>query len=167
MNNALLDSVIDFKEIGIDFKDKPIIIGGLAMEFYGIRKHGDDIDFIITDRDYQTLRKKYPNHKKDIWGDFGILYNGYEMFRSIWKFDYCYYQENCIEFDLYKIISMDMLFRMKVFAMNSGEKHFRDVELIKEYFKRKQNSGYKMYMDANIDRYLSVKDGIILNGDYM
>lgn len=36
------------------FESKPILIGGMAMEYYGIRKSGADIDLVIRDEDYQT-----------------------------------------------------------------------------------------------------------------
>ena len=39
----------------LQFSSKPILIGGQAMEYYDIRKSGKDIDFVITDKDYQIL----------------------------------------------------------------------------------------------------------------
>ena len=41
----------------LQFSSKPILIGGQAMEYYEIRKSGKDIDFVITDKDYQSLAK--------------------------------------------------------------------------------------------------------------
>lgn len=32
-----IDSAIDFSVLGVNFEDKPIIVGGLAMEYYGLR----------------------------------------------------------------------------------------------------------------------------------
>jgi hypothetical protein len=58
-----------------------------------------------------------------------------------------------------------MLLRMKVFAMPAGEKHIKDVELIKEYFLQFQNKEYDKFMNDNIDRYLAA-GGLIVNGDY-
>ncbi len=72
MNERELESTIDIQRLGYAFLDKPVIVGGLAMEYYGLRKHGDDIDFIVTDRDYQRLKVKFPDHRKDVWGDFGF-----------------------------------------------------------------------------------------------
>jgi hypothetical protein len=162
----LIDSAIDFSTIDIQFADKPIVVGGLAMEFYGIRKHGNDVDFIVSNRDYLKLEKKYRHQRKDMWGDWGIQIPGYEMFRSIYRFDYEYYGDGAIEFDRYKVISIDVLFRMKVYAMDAGEKHKNDVELLKQYFNRRQNTAYKKYLDENVNRYIHAKDGTILNGDY-
>lgn len=167
MQEKDIDAIIDFSKIGIVFQDKPLIVGGLAMEYHGVRKHGDDIDFIVSNRDYKTLRSKYPHDRKDMWGDFGIKANGFEMFRSIYRFDYDHYCLGSIEFTRYKIVSLDMLFRMKVFAMDADEKHQKDVQLLKQqYEKLFQNKTYKAYLDAHVDRYLAVPGGTILNGDY-
>jgi hypothetical protein len=166
MSFLTTDIDIDLSEIDIIFEDKPIVVGGMAMEYYGIRKHGDDIDFIVSNRDYLKLEKRYHDCRKDMWGDFGIRNNQYELFRSMYKFDYPYFNKGAIVFDEYKMVSIDMLFRMKVFAMGSEEKHTKDVELLKEYFKQFQNMEYQNYMNQNVERYLKVDKGLILNGDY-
>jgi hypothetical protein len=163
-NNPL--EIINLKELKISFSDKPIIVGGMAMEYYGIRKHGDDIDFIVSNKDYMKLEARYRECRKDMWGDFGVRVNEYEMFRSMWKFGYNYFDSGSIEFDQYKIVSIDILFRMKVFAMDAGEKHKNDVELLKNYFMKFQNPEWNDYMNNNIDRYLKAENGLIINGDY-
>jgi hypothetical protein len=164
-NNNALD-IIDLGKLDIIFDDKPIIVGGMAMEYYGIRKHGDDIDFIVSNRDYKKLETHYHDFRKDMWGDFGVKVNDYELFRSMWKFDYQYFNKGSIEFDQYKIISIDMLFRMKVFAMDAEEKHKKDIELIKEYFMQYQVKEYVDLMENNIERYLKHDKGLIINRDY-
>jgi hypothetical protein len=163
-NNPL--DIINLNEIDIPFDDKPIIVGGMAMEYYGIRNHGDDIDFIVSNNDYMKLEKCYRNCRKDMWGDFGIRVNEYEMFRSMWKFDYNFFNVGSKEFGQYKIVSLDILFRMKVFAMDADEKHKKDVELLKKYFMQFQNQEWNDYMNKNIDRYLKAEKGLIINGDY-
>jgi len=166
MEKSKILEIIDLNKLEISFFDKPIIVGGMAMEYYGMRKHGEDIDFIVSNRDYLQLEAKYRNFRKDMWGDFGIRVNEYELFRSMWKFDYKYFNNGVIEFDEYKIISIDMLFRMKIFAMDAGEKHKKDIELLKNYFMQFQNKEWNDYMNENIKRYLKVENGLIINGDY-
>lgn len=39
------------------FSNKPILVGGMAMEYYGLRKSGNDIDLVVSDEDYQTLAR--------------------------------------------------------------------------------------------------------------
>jgi hypothetical protein len=161
-----LETTIDIQRLGYEFLDKPLIVGGLAMEFYGLRKHGDDVDFIVSDRDYQRLKVKFPENRKDVWGDFGNLVNGFELFRSIYKFDHAHYSLDAIELTNYKIVSVDMLFRMKVFAMGVTEKHDHDVELLKEYYKQFQNRKYQEYLDRHVDRYVSSETGIFVGIHY-
>lgn len=166
MNELELETTIDIQRLGYEFLDKPVIVGGLAMEYYGLRKHGDDIDFIVSDRDYQRLKAKFPDNRKDVWGDFGILVDGFELFRSIYKFDHDHYSLGAIELVNYKIISIDMLFRMKVFAIGVAEKHDCDVRLLKDYYQRFQNREYQAYLERHIDRYLSSETGIFMGFSY-
>jgi hypothetical protein len=166
MNELELESIINIQKLGYEFLDQPVIVGGLAMEYYGLRRHGDDIDFIVTDRDYQRLKARFPENRKDVWGDFGLLVNGFEMFRSIFKFDHAHYSLGAIEMTNYKIVSVDMLFRMKVFALGVAEKHNRDVGLLKDYYKRFQHREYQEYLDRHVDRYLSSADGIFVGIHY-
>lgn len=65
----------------LSFHSKPILIGGRAMEYYGIRDSGMDIDFVITDEDYQELAKRYPEMRKDLYGDLGVKIAQFELWR--------------------------------------------------------------------------------------
>jgi hypothetical protein len=110
--NAIAEA-IDLSQIGISFSTKPIIHGGAAMEYYGLRKRGADIDFIITGEDYDKLVKLYPDNKKDIWGDLGIVAGQYELFRSIYRFDYHFFAADAHEYSEFKVISFEKLFFLK------------------------------------------------------
>jgi hypothetical protein len=155
-----LERIINIQTLGYAFLGKPVIVGGLAMEYYGLRKHGDDVDFIVTDRDYQRLKVKFPNYRKDVWGDFGILVHGFELFRSIYRFDHAHYSSGAIELMNYKIVNIDLLFRMKVFALGVAKKHDSDVQLLKGYYQRDQNPDYRTYLERHLDRYTSSENGI-------
>lgn len=166
MDELELEAIIDIQRLGYEFVDKPVIVGGLAMEYYGLRKHGADVDFIVTDRDYQRLKVRFPDRRKDVWGDFGLLVDGFELFRSIYKFDHGHYSLGAVELTNYKMIGIDMLFRMKVFAMGVAEKHDCDVQLLKEYYLRFQNPAYQKYLEKHIDRYTSSETGIFVGVSY-
>jgi hypothetical protein len=47
----------EFNKNSLSFKKKPVLIGGMAKEYYGLRKTGMDIDLVISDEDYQILEK--------------------------------------------------------------------------------------------------------------
>ena len=52
--------IIDLSKLDFTFQTSPLLIGGKAMEYYGLRQAGNDIDFVITSADYQRLSQKYP-----------------------------------------------------------------------------------------------------------
>ena len=166
MDELELERLINIQKLGYEFLDKPVIVGGLAMEYYGLRRHGDDVDFIITDRDYQRLKVKFPDNRKDVWGDFGILVHGFELFRSIYRFDHAHYASGAIELTNYKVVNIDLLFRMKVFALGVAKKHDCDIQLLKEYYQRDQNPEYRDYLERHIDRYTSSENGIFVGISY-
>lgn len=60
-------------------KSKPILIAGQAMEYYDMRKSGKDIDFVITDKDYQNPAEKFPKKRKDLYGDLGVTVDQFEI----------------------------------------------------------------------------------------
>lgn len=56
------------KLLNYKFLDKPLIVGGYALQYYGIRKAGHDIDMMISLRDWKKLIKLYPNNINDHGG---------------------------------------------------------------------------------------------------
>jgi hypothetical protein len=125
---------MDFVEINFDvleysFKKPPLLIGGKAMEYYGLRKSGLDIDLVIDSEDHSILKMKYPNNVKDLYGDIGICEYGFEIWNQICTFDYDYLKEKAIENKNYLIISLDKLLFLKALAMEIPKYH-KDLELV-------------------------------------
>ena len=42
-----------------EFKDKPLLLGGGAMEYYNLRKTGKDLDIMISKRDKSSRMTRY------------------------------------------------------------------------------------------------------------
>ncbi|EMS69218.1 hypothetical protein [Ruminiclostridium cellobioparum] len=120
---------IDFKKLGYKFKSKPLLIGGMAMEYYGLRKSGDDIDFVVTNEDYRELSTIYPNNLKDLWGDLGVCIYQFEIWKTICLFNYDYLSHGSVEENDFLVISMEKLLFMKALAMDV-EKCHKDLQLI-------------------------------------
>jgi len=132
----LQENCISIKDLNVNlsnfkfiFSSKPLLIGGKAMEYYQIREAGNDIDFVITEDDYERLSYKYPNHIKEIWGDFGVCKGKFEVWKSICLFGYDFLSEGAIETEEFLIISFEKLMFLKVLAM-SNPKCLRDLELM-------------------------------------
>jgi hypothetical protein len=120
---------IDLGKLNFTFSSKPLLIGGKAMEYYGLRQAGADIDFVITAADYQRLSAQYPDHLKDLWGDLGVCEFEFEIWQSICLLDYDYLSSGAVELDEYLVISLERLLVLKSLAVEV-EKYRRDVLLI-------------------------------------
>lgn len=120
---------IDLSVLDYSFKHKPLLIGGKAKEYYGIRKAGKDIDFVIDEEDYSNLANKYPNNKKDLFGDLGIVIRGFEIWKTICLYDYQFLSENALELDSYKIISLERLLFLTALGIKKP-KYEHDLRLI-------------------------------------
>ena len=134
---------IDLAKLHYKFQKKPILVGGKAMEYYGLRKAGNDIDFIADEKDIVELIKIYPDRVKDLWGDLGVCPYEFEIWRTIVFFNYNYFLEDAIEQEEYFIISLEKLLYMKTLAIKV-EKYRKDVELIVEDVIKTKYKDYPM-----------------------
>ena len=150
MNQVIIDVNERLNEIPLSFINKPIIIGGMAMEYYGMRKAGRDIDLIISQDDYHVLSEKYPDNKKDLYGDLGFIINKFEIWRSIALIDYDFFLQDAIDEGNVLIVSIDRLLWMRVCAMEV-EKYKKDLYLMKEYY-------YTNYRNQNYLQEYSVRN---------
>lgn len=132
-----LDETLNF-----DFEDKPLLIGGKAMEYYGLRKAGADVDLVISYRDHRRLTAQYPDHIKDLYGDIGVCEFGFEIWNHIATFDYDYLKSGAIEEDRYLVVSLEKLLFLKAIAMKVP-KYLKDLELVVDLVLKKayENKG--------------------------
>jgi len=120
---------VNLDKLDFSFSKKPVLVGGRAMEYYGLRKAGDDTDLIIPHEDYDGLLQKYPENKKDIFGDLGVIIHGFEIWRTIRWFDYNFYSKGAIEEENVKVISIEKLLFMKALTIDIP-KYEKDLRLI-------------------------------------
>jgi hypothetical protein len=122
---------IDLSKLNYPFRSKPLLIGGMAMQYYGLRPSGADIDFVVTREDYTALARRYPQNVKDLWGDLGVCPFEFELWTSICLFDYAELIPGAIDAGEYRVIALDKLLFLKALAMKE-EKCHHDLELIVE-----------------------------------
>jgi hypothetical protein len=128
---------IDLSKLNYTFKKKPILVGGKAMEYYGLRSAGQDIDFIADEKDVVELIQLYPDRVKDLWGDLGVCPYEFEIWRTIVFFDYDYFLDEATQQDSFFVVSIEKLLLMKALAMKK-EKYLKDTKLIVENIINKQ-----------------------------
>ena len=103
------------------------------MEYYGMRKSGADIDLVISNEDYLAMVEKYPDNRKDIYGDLGLVISEFEIWRSIALLDYDFFLKDAIDKGNLFVVSLDRLLFMRVCAMEV-EKYKKDLITMKEYY---------------------------------
>ena len=128
---------VPLEKLAYPFLDKPLLIGGMTMEYYGLRKAGVDIDLVISLQDHDNLKRQYPDHIKDLYEDIGICEFDFEIWNQICRVDYEELKEGAIEEPDMLIISMEKLLFLKTLAIKK-EKYYQDVLLlVDEILKRK------------------------------
>ena len=156
---------IELQKEQLCFNHKPIIIGGMAMEYYGMRKSGADIDLVIADLDYQILSDKYPDCRKDLWGDLGVVVGKFEIWRSIALLDYDFYLKDVVDEGDVFVVSLDRLLFMRVIAMEV-EKYMSDLKLMKNfYYENFRNKAYLQNAEKHVISYQK-RNGAIFGGKY-
>ena len=169
-DESIIKASIDLSFLNLNFSFKPLVFGGLAMEYYGLRKHGGDVDLLIVNEDYQLLSEAYPDKRIDVWGNLGVILEKYSFFRSIGHLDYNFYAAEAAEYEDFKVISFERLFFMAAAAMRGEpdvQKRKNDFELVfwSNYDKFK-NSEYIQYMEEHRSIYERAPNGIIYSGNY-
>ena len=166
MNQVTETVVARLKDTGLVFARKPIVIGGMAMEYYGMRKAGADIDLVIADEDYQILAEKYPEKRKDIYGDLGVVIGEFEIWRSIALLEYGFYLKDAVDGGNVLVVSLDRLLFMRVCVMDV-EKYKKDLMTMKAYyFKHFSNPGFNREAQQHRASY-EKSGGVIFGGKYM
>ncbi len=148
---------INLQKLGHTFSQKPLLVGGKAMEHYGLRKAGSDIDFIVSEEDIVALIKKYPDRVKDLWGDLGVCPFEFEIWKTICLFGYDDLKEGALNAGEFLIISLDKLLFMKTLGIKK-EKYLRDVELITEHILNEKYKAFNGVKERNKEMLSEVQN---------
>jgi hypothetical protein len=147
---------IPLDKLNYCFTKKPLLVGGKAMEYYGLRQSGEDIDFIAVKEDVFNLIRKYPNRVKDLWGDLGVCPYEFEIWKTICLFNYDDLGENAIDEGNYLVISLEKLLMLKALAMNI-EKYLKDTQLIVQDILNKKYKLFDQVKAENIEFAKSIE----------
>lgn len=120
---------IPLAKLNYTFQTKPLLVGGKAMEYYGLRPSGADIDFVAEKEDVFNLIQQYPARVKDLWGDLGVCPFEFEIWKTICLLTYADLCENAVDAGEFLVISLEKLLLMKALAMHK-EKYLKDTQLI-------------------------------------
>jgi hypothetical protein len=143
---------IDLSPINHVFIHKPLLVGGKAMEYYGLRKAGDDIDFLISREDYEVLAKKYPNNLRDLYKDLEVKIENIELWTSMRLLDYDFHKRGAIELENILVISLEQFLIMKAVTLDVP-KCVEDLKLLSKKVNDIQYGKDKTYSREFSDKY--------------
>lgn len=141
---------ISLTKLNYTFTKKPLLVGGMAMEYYNLRKSGNDIDLIADELDVVALIKMYPDRVKNLYADLGVCPFEFEIWRSIQLFLYDDLISGAIEEKECFVISLEKLLLMKSLVMGK-KKYKKDVKLIASHIRHLQANKYireKQYIEG-------------------
>lgn len=147
---------IPLNKLQYTFQKKPLLVGGKAMEYYGLRPAGADIDFIAAPADVLNLIQQYPARVKDLWGDLGVCPFEFEIWKSICLLTYADLCENAIDAGEFFVISLEKLLLMKALAMHI-EKYRLDTQLIVQELLKRQYQSFDRVKAENMDWVSSIQ----------
>ncbi len=127
--------------LGYVFARKPLLVGGKAMEYYGLRKAGADVDLVADREDVRRLIALHPARVKDLWGDLGVCPFEFEIWASICLFTYDDLADGAVDEGEVRVVSLEKLLLMKALAMHK-EKYLQDTQLIVQNLLRRQYERY-------------------------
>jgi len=117
MNTPIQRARSALKDIDFRFLSKPLLVGGIAKEFYNLRKCGEDIDVVVSGGDFENLSKVFPEKQKVIFGDYAIQIGELDIRKTVCLLDYDFLSEKAVEQDEFLIVSMEKLVYMTALAM--------------------------------------------------
>ena len=88
------------KLVNYKFKKPPLVLGGLALEYYGIRKTKHDYDYMVSPTDWKILKKKYPDYlnlfggknEKDVDATLTNINNKHvDLISTLFQYNYNYF----------------------------------------------------------------------------
>lgn len=137
------------KLVNYKFKKPPLVLGGLALEYYGIRKTKHDYDYMISPMDWKILKKKYPDqvnlfggkNEKEIDATLSNLNNTkVDLISTLFQYNYNFLSKNAINEDGYKVISLENLLFTKTLGavFNNHTKSKKDQEKIVKHIVKKK-----------------------------
>jgi hypothetical protein len=141
---------IPFHKLKYSFHTRPLLVGGKAMEYYGLRPAGADIDFIADQEDVYNLIRQYPERVKDLWGDLGVCPFEFEIWKSICLLTYADLSENAKDEGNFLVISLEKLLLMKALAMQI-EKYRVDTQLVAQEILKRQYQAFEPVKAENKD----------------
>jgi hypothetical protein len=106
-----------FDSLSFPFISKPVLFGGKAMEFYGLRK-GHDFDWVVSPEDFSWLRQCFPEWGFiNLFGDEGVRVGDHEFYLTHFGYGYAQWKHGAIERQDHHVIHLELLLFLKTMTL--------------------------------------------------
>jgi hypothetical protein len=122
------------------FIKKPLVVGGLAMEYYKLRKTVHDYDYVVSSSDWDKLKKIHKDkvnlfggkNEKEFDATINLKKEKVDLIKTLYQYNYDELSKNSIKFKKYNIISLENLLLVKTLdgVFKKTSKSERDMTLI-------------------------------------
>lgn len=154
-HETLFKDIVSFiTMLNFDFIDPPLILGGMALEYYGIRKCGYDFDCMVSPRDWIRLKEIYPNNinlfggktEQDVDATINVLDfdTQIDLISTLSLYNYDFLEQNSIDIHgqekAFKIMSKENLYLVKSlgYLEDKDPKCEADTKLLVKYILKEQ-----------------------------
>tara|TARA_B100001093_G_C26656487_1_gene939867 strand:- start:539 stop:1006 length:468 start_codon:yes stop_codon:yes gene_type:complete len=142
MKDIILWATNKLSNLNYTFIEKPLFVGGIALEYHDVRKNGTDIDIMVSPEDWVNLKKMFPDNINLFGGktesDVDATINTFvdntklDLISTLFMYKYHELIDDSIELEEYKVISLrNVLFLKTLAAVETiDQKSIRDQQLI-------------------------------------
>lgn len=116
--------------LGYTFTTPPLLIGGAAMAWHGLRAAGKQVEFVVTRADYEGLAGRHPKHLKEQRGDLGVSVKPFELWASACRYDYDALAVGAHDSGAYRVISLEKLLLLTCLRLTEDPNAVVDVLVI-------------------------------------
>ncbi len=156
------DSVIqsiNLDKLNFKFTNPPLLVGGMAMMYYGLRDSDKDIDLIISENDHRNLASSlkekaiilegdsstgYKENLEfvDLFGDHGILIYEFEIWDNIMLLGYEELRSSAVHENDILVINLEKLLFLNTIRGVHKKRYLDDAILIAKYLSKEKYRNY-------------------------
>nr|QFG75133.1 MAG: hypothetical protein [Megaviridae environmental sample] len=125
------------------FIEPPVVVGGLALEYHKVRSTGHDYDYIVSNTDWQNLKKLHPEKinlfggkdEKEIDATINLRDVEVDLIKTLYQHNYNDLSKGSINYKSYKIISLEQILFLKTLdaVTEKTPKSINDQKLIVDH----------------------------------
>lgn len=131
---------IGLDALGYQFTTPPLLVGGRAMEHYGLHAMHMEVNFVVTRADYDALAALYPAQVNDTQGDLNVAIGAFTLWASIVRYDYAALAVDAVDHGAYRVVSAEKLLLLKCLDIAADPTNMIELLLLAQYIRARQCS---------------------------